>query len=110
MDVVFVSVSGDFSLEWCDKMVEGPDGCVVIDNSSAFRMKEEYALCVPEINADAAKKSSKKPKTSVGNAAQCRLCWYVIEWRTHAARGTADSLALLWKPPMPSSFTHRWMP
>ena len=60
MDVVFVSVSGDFSLEWCDKMVEGPDGCVVIDNSSAFRMKEEYALCVPEINADAAKKSNKK--------------------------------------------------
>jgi len=60
LDVVFVSVSGDFSLEYCDKMAEGPDGCVVIDNSSAFRMKEGYALCVPEINADSAKKSDKK--------------------------------------------------
>jgi len=60
MDVVFVSVSGDFSLDYCEKMAEGEDGCVVIDNSSAFRMKEGFALCVPEINADAAKKSSKK--------------------------------------------------
>jgi aspartate-semialdehyde dehydrogenase len=60
MDVVFVSVSGDFSLEYCEKMAEGEDGCVVIDNSSAFRMKEGFALCVPEINADAAKKSNKK--------------------------------------------------
>lgn len=60
LDVVFVSVSGDFSLEHCEKMAEGEDGCVVIDNSSAFRMKEGFALCVPEINADAAKKSSKK--------------------------------------------------
>jgi len=60
MDVVFVSVSGDFSLEYCEKMAEGADGCVVIDNSSAFRMKEGFALCVPEINADSAKKSNKK--------------------------------------------------
>jgi aspartate-semialdehyde dehydrogenase len=60
MDVVFVSVSGDFSLEFCEKMADGPDGCVVIDNSSAFRMKEGFALCVPEINADAARKSNKK--------------------------------------------------
>jgi aspartate-semialdehyde dehydrogenase len=60
MDVVFVSVSGDFSLEFCEKMADGPDGCVVIDNSSAFRMKEGFALCVPEINADASRKSNKK--------------------------------------------------
>ena len=37
LDVCFVSVSGDFSLEHCEKMAEGEDGCVVIDNSSAFR-------------------------------------------------------------------------
>ncbi len=58
LDVVFVSVSGDFSLEFCEKMTE--KGCVVIDNSSAFRMKEGFSLCVPEINADAARKSGKK--------------------------------------------------
>jgi len=35
-------------------------GQVVIDNSSAFRYMEDFALCVPEINADAARKSKKK--------------------------------------------------
>mmetsp|Transcript_65349 Transcript_65349/g.155868 ORF Transcript_65349/g.155868 Transcript_65349/m.155868 type:complete len:425 (+) Transcript_65349:59-1333(+) len=60
MDVVFVSVSGDFSLEHCNAMAEGDDGAVVIDNSSAFRYMEDIALCVPEINADAARKGSKK--------------------------------------------------
>ena len=68
MDVVFVSVSGDFSLEFCEKMADGPDGCVVIDNSSAFRMKEGFALCVPEINADAARKSNKKVSRSCARA------------------------------------------
>ncbi len=36
------------------------DGAVVIDNSSAFRYMKDIALCVPEINADAARKSKKK--------------------------------------------------
>lgn len=36
------------------------DGAVVIDNSSAFRMFPDVALCVPEINADTARKSNKK--------------------------------------------------
>ena len=35
-------------------------GQIVIDNSSAFRYMEGFALCVPEINADAARKSNKK--------------------------------------------------
>eukprot|EP00284_Hemiselmis_tepida_P009667 CAMPEP_0174918498 /NCGR_PEP_ID=MMETSP1355-20121228/3106_1 /TAXON_ID=464990 /ORGANISM="Hemiselmis tepida, Strain CCMP443" /LENGTH=424 /DNA_ID=CAMNT_0016163673 /DNA_START=6 /DNA_END=1280 /DNA_ORIENTATION=- len=60
LDVVFVSVSGDFSKEWCDKMAEGDDGTVVIDNSSAFRYEKDVALCVPEINADAARKGTRK--------------------------------------------------
>jgi len=60
MDVVFVSVSGDFSKKYCDAMAEGDDGCVVIDNSSAFRYEKDVALCVPEINADAARKGKKK--------------------------------------------------
>eukprot|EP00288_Rhodomonas_lens_P012432 CAMPEP_0177703688 /NCGR_PEP_ID=MMETSP0484_2-20121128/7806_1 /TAXON_ID=354590 /ORGANISM="Rhodomonas lens, Strain RHODO" /LENGTH=416 /DNA_ID=CAMNT_0019215061 /DNA_START=171 /DNA_END=1421 /DNA_ORIENTATION=+ len=60
MDVVFVSVSGDFSKEFCEAMAEGDDGAVVIDNSSAFRYVDGIALCVPEINADAARKGKKK--------------------------------------------------
>jgi predicted amino acid dehydrogenase len=32
-DVVFLAVSGDFSLEHAEALVKGDDGCVVIDNS-----------------------------------------------------------------------------
>ena len=32
-DVVFLAVSGDFSLEYAEALVAGDDGCVVIDNS-----------------------------------------------------------------------------
>jgi len=57
-DVVFLAVSGDFALEWAEKI--SADGTLVIDNSSAFRYDPEVALVVPEINAEAAKKSKKK--------------------------------------------------
>lgn len=58
-DVVFLAVSGDFSLEWSEKLAEN-DGPLVIDNSSAFRYDPTVPLVVPEINADAARKSKKK--------------------------------------------------
>ena len=32
-DVVFLAVDGDFALEHAEKIAEGPDGAVVIDNS-----------------------------------------------------------------------------
>jgi len=59
-DVVFLAVSGDFALEWAEKISDGEDGALVIDNSSAFRYNDEVALVVPEINADAGRKSTKK--------------------------------------------------
>jgi aspartate-semialdehyde dehydrogenase len=59
-DVVFLAVSGDFALEWAEKIAEGEDGALVIDNSSAFRYTDGIPLVVPEINADAARKSKKK--------------------------------------------------
>jgi len=49
-DVVFLAVSGDFSLEHAENICKGDDGAVVIDNSSAFRRIEGIPLCVPEIN------------------------------------------------------------
>ena len=58
-DVVFLAVSGDFALEWVEKISEN-DGPLVIDNSSAFRYDPEVPLVVPEINADAARKSKKR--------------------------------------------------
>lgn len=54
-DVVFLAVSGEFSLEHAENISRGDDGSVVIDNSSAFRYKEGIPLCVPEINGDTTK-------------------------------------------------------
>lgn len=48
-DYVFLAVSGDFSLEHAEALGKG-DGPVVIDNSSAFRMKDGIPLVIPEIN------------------------------------------------------------
>merc|ERR1711892_1118052 len=59
-DVVFLAVSGDFAEEWAEKIAEGDAGALVIDNSSAFRYTDGIPLVVPEINADAARKSDKK--------------------------------------------------
>jgi aspartate-semialdehyde dehydrogenase len=58
LDVVLLAVGGDFSLEWAEKLANA--GVLVIDNSSAFRMKEGIPLVIPEINIDAAKKGNKK--------------------------------------------------
>lgn len=58
-DVLFLAVSGDFALEWVPKLT-ADGGPLVIDNSSAYRYDDSVPLCVPEINADAARKSKKK--------------------------------------------------
>ena len=48
-DIALFSAGGETSLEWAPKFAE--KGCVVIDNSSAWRMVEGIPLVVPEINA-----------------------------------------------------------
>ncbi|MBD2340065.1 aspartate-semialdehyde dehydrogenase [Calothrix sp. FACHB-156] len=52
IDIVLASAGGSTSKNWASKAVE--KGAVVIDNSSAFRMKEEVPLVVPEVNPQAA--------------------------------------------------------
>ena len=49
-DAAIFSAGGSVSLEWAPKFAA--TGCVVIDNSSAWRMDPGKALIVPEINAD----------------------------------------------------------
>ena len=51
LDVALFSVSGGFSTEMAPEAVRR--GCVVVDNSSAFRMDPKVPLVVPEINAHA---------------------------------------------------------
>ena len=47
-DVAIFSAGGSTSLEWAPKYAEA--GCIVIDNSSAWRMDATKKLIVPEIN------------------------------------------------------------
>jgi aspartate-semialdehyde dehydrogenase len=50
-DICLMSAGGAVSKEWSPKI--GEQGCVVIDNSSAWRYDSSVPLIVPEVNADA---------------------------------------------------------
>lgn len=52
LDYVFLAVSGDFSLKFAQELASIPNGPVVIDNSSAFRMHPDVPLVIPEINGN----------------------------------------------------------
>ncbi|MBX3525269.1 MAG: aspartate-semialdehyde dehydrogenase [Rhodoblastus sp.] len=51
IDICLMSAGGNVSKEWSPKI--GKQGCVVIDNSSAWRYDQDVPLIVPEVNADA---------------------------------------------------------
>jgi hypothetical protein len=44
-DVVFLAVSGDFSLEHAEAITAGDDGAVVIDNSVRWRWPDWFSTC-----------------------------------------------------------------
>ncbi len=50
-DICLMSAGGNVSKEWSPKI--GAKGCVVIDNSSAWRYDQDVPLIVPEVNPDA---------------------------------------------------------
>jgi aspartate-semialdehyde dehydrogenase len=50
-DICLMSAGGSVSKEWSPKIAA--QGCVVIDNSSAWRYDADVPLIVPEVNADA---------------------------------------------------------
>jgi aspartate-semialdehyde dehydrogenase len=54
IDIAFFSAGGGISKEFAPAAVAA--GAVVIDNTSAFRMKEGIPLVVPEVNPEAIKK------------------------------------------------------
>ena len=49
-DIALMSAGGSVSKEYGEKI--GKTGCVVIDNSSHFRMDPAVPLIVPEVNAE----------------------------------------------------------
>jgi aspartate-semialdehyde dehydrogenase len=54
IDIALFSAGGDRSIEFAPAAAKS--GCVVIDNSSAWRMDPEVPLVVPEVNPDDIKK------------------------------------------------------
>ena len=53
LDICLFSAGGDFSKEFAPKAAAA--GCVVVDNSSVFRMDPKCPLVVPEVNPHAVK-------------------------------------------------------
>ena len=62
IDVAFVSAGGGTSKDFADTITK--HGCVMIDNSSAFRMDEDVPLVVPECNAEDA---LRRPRGIIAN-------------------------------------------
>jgi aspartate-semialdehyde dehydrogenase len=58
VDIALFSAGGAASKEWAPKVAA--QGCVVIDNSSAWRMDPDVPLVVPEVNAGALSGYGKK--------------------------------------------------
>jgi aspartate-semialdehyde dehydrogenase len=50
-DIVLMSAGGAIAKEWAPKIAA--QGCIVIDNSSAWRMDRQVPLVVPEVNPEA---------------------------------------------------------
>jgi aspartate-semialdehyde dehydrogenase len=57
-DICLMSAGGNVSKEWSPKI--GRQGCIVIDNSSAWRYDQDVPLVVPEVNPDAIASFSKR--------------------------------------------------
>jgi aspartate-semialdehyde dehydrogenase len=70
-DFALMSAGGDVSKEWSPKI--GKTGCVVIDNSSAWRYDIDVPLIVPEVNADAVVGFKKKNIIANPNCSTAQL-------------------------------------
>ncbi|AXS42251.1 aspartate-semialdehyde dehydrogenase [Breoghania sp. L-A4] len=70
-DICLMSAGGDVAKEWAPKIAA--QGCVVIDNSSAWRYDSDVPLIVPEVNADAIEGFSKKNIIANPNCSTAQL-------------------------------------
>jgi aspartate-semialdehyde dehydrogenase len=70
-DIVLMSAGGAVSKEWSPRIAA--KGCVVIDNSSAWRTDPEVPLIVPEVNADAVEGFRKKNIIANPNCSTAQL-------------------------------------
>jgi len=70
-DICLMSAGGAVSLKWSPKI--GAQGCVVIDNSSAWRYDQDVPLVVPEVNPDAITQFTKRNIIANPNCSTAQL-------------------------------------
>ena len=70
-DIALLSAGGATSKDWAPRIAA--QGCVVIDNSSAWRYDQDVPLVVPEVNADAIEGFSKKNIIANPNCSTAQL-------------------------------------
>lgn len=70
-DFALLSAGGEISKEWSPKIAA--TGCVVIDNSSAWRYDMDVPLVVPEVNAEALDGFAKKNIVANPNCSTAQL-------------------------------------
>lgn len=70
-DICLMSAGGTISKEWSPKIAA--QGCVVIDNSSAWRYNSDVPLIVPEVNPDAIKDFKKRNIIANPNCSTAQL-------------------------------------
>lgn len=70
-DIALMSAGGSVSKEWAPKIAE--TGCIVIDNSSAWRMDPDVPLVIPEVNAEAIADYGKKNIIANPNCSTAQL-------------------------------------
>jgi aspartate-semialdehyde dehydrogenase len=70
-DICIMSAGGAVSKEWAPKI--GRQGCIVIDNSSAWRYDQDVPLVVPEVNPDAVAGFTKKNIIANPNCSTAQL-------------------------------------
>jgi aspartate-semialdehyde dehydrogenase len=70
-DICLMSAGGETSKLWSPKI--GAQGCVVIDNSSAWRYDQDVPLIVPEVNAEAVRGFTKKNIIANPNCSTAQL-------------------------------------
>jgi aspartate-semialdehyde dehydrogenase len=81
-DFCLMSAGGTVSKEWSPKI--GAKGCVVIDNSSAWRYDQDVPLVVPEVNANAVAGFTKKNIIANPNCSTAQLVVALKPLHDHA--------------------------
>jgi len=81
-DICLMSAGGNVSQEWSPKI--GRQGCVVIDNSSAWRYDQDVPLIVPEVNPEAIDRFTRKNIIANPNCSTAQLVVALKPLHDHA--------------------------